>query len=190
MNTQANIQNNVVTKKILLTDEIIVNLLKDCTKSTIVAVEYVTDESKSRTSGGKKQLQKRVKINNLYLNHDYTKKVQKLTDNKDFQANEMKGKTRISSTLIQSDKDKNILLDGKILNSESVTRLQLLHKGKDISELEAIGKNLFAPAYFDTNEKTTSGRGSVSIEDDFKMITLGITKIKYLKAFGIEYARD
>jgi hypothetical protein len=192
MNTQANIQNNVVTEKILLTDEIIVNLLKDCTKSTIVAVEYVTDESKSRTSGGKKVLQKRVKINNLYLNHDYTKKVQKLTDNKDFQANEMKGKTRLenSTTLIQSDKTNVILLDGKILNSESVTRLQLLHEGKEISELEAIGRNLFAPAYFDTDDKQTSGRGSVSVEDDFKMITLGITKIKYLKAFGIEYARE
>jgi hypothetical protein len=190
MNTQANIQNNVVTEKILLTDEIIVNLLKDCRKSTVIAVEYVTDESKSRTIGGKKQLQKRVKINNLYLNHDYTKKVQKLTDNEDFQANELKGKTRISGTLIQNDKDNSILLDGKILNSESVKRLQLLHEGKEITELEAIGQNLFAPAYFNNDVKPTSGRGSVSVEDDFKMITLGIAKIKYIKAFGIEYARE
>ena len=183
------LQKNLV-EVVELTDKLIVDLLLNVTKSTVIAVEYVTDESKSRTIGGKKQLQKRVKINNLYLNHDYTKKVQKLTDNKDFQANELKGKTRLSGTLIQNDKDNNILLDGKILNSESVKRLQLLHNGKEISELEATAQNLFAPAYFDTNDKTTSGRGSVSIEDDFKMITLGISKIKYLKAFGIEYARD
>ena len=184
------LQKNLV-EVVELTDKLIVDLLLNVTKSTVIAVEYVTDENKSRTSGGKKQLQKRVKINNLYLNHDYAKKVQKLTDNKDFQANELKGKTRISSTLIQSDKDKSILLDGKILNSESVTRLQLLHNDKEISVLEATAKDLFAPAFFnDTDDKTTSGRGSVSVEDDFKMITLGISKIKYLKAFGIEYARD
>jgi hypothetical protein len=173
----------------LLTDLKIVELLGSYTKSTTIAIEYVVDESKSRTIKGQKQLQKRVFVGNLFLNHDYAKKVQNLTDNKDFEANEMKGKSRISTTLILSDKTEEILLDGKILKSESVKRLAFYHNGNEISEDKAKELNLFAPAYFDTDNTKTSGRGSVSIEDDFRMITLGITKIKYLKCFGKEYAR-
>ena len=106
---------NTTTIEILTTEKL-VSLLSNVTKSTVCAIEYVTDESKSRTIGGKKQIQKRVKISNLYLNHDYAKKVQNLSGDTTFQSFEMKGKTRISSTLIQSDKTDEILLDGKILN--------------------------------------------------------------------------
>jgi hypothetical protein len=173
----------------LLTDLKIIELLGTCTKSTTIAVEYVTDESKSRTIKGQKQLQKRVFIGNLFLNHNYTNKVQNLTDNKDFEAHEMKGKSRISTTFVVSDKTEEILLDGKILKSESVKRMAFYHNGNEISEDKAKELNLFAPAYFDTDNTKTSGRGSVSIEDDFRMITLGIAKIKYLKCFGEEYAR-
>jgi hypothetical protein len=173
----------------LLTDLKIVELLGTCTKSTTIAVEYIVDESKSRTIQGKKQLQKRVFIGNLFLNHNYTNKVQNLTDNKDFEAHEMKGKSRISTTFVVSDKTEEILLDGKILKSESVTRMGFYHNGNEISEDKAKELNLFAPAYFDTDNTKTSGRGSVSVEDDFRMITLGIAKIKYLKCFGEEYAR-
>ena len=88
----------------LLTDLKLIELLGAYTKSTAIAIEYVTDETQSRTVKGQKQLQKRVYIGNLFLNHNYAKKVQNLTDNKDFEANEMKGKSRISTTLILSDK--------------------------------------------------------------------------------------
>ena len=172
----------------LLTDLKIIELLGSYTKSTTIAIEYVVDESKSRTIKGQKQLQKRVFIGNLFLNHNYTNKVQNLTDNKDFEAHEMKGKSRISTTFVVSDKTEEILLDGKILKSESVKRLAFYHNGNEISEDNAKDLNLFAPAYFDKDTKT-SGRGTVSVEDDFKMITLGIAKIKYLKCFGEEYAR-
>jgi len=173
----------------LLTDLKIIELLGSYTKSTTIAIEYVVDESKSRTIKGEKQLQKRVFIGNLYLNHNYANKVQNLTDNKDFEAHEMKGKSRISTTFVISDKTEEILLDGKILKSESVKRLAFYHNSEEISEDNAKDLNLFAPAYFDTDNTKTSGRGSVSVEDDFRMITLGITKIKYLKCFGEEYAR-
>ncbi len=173
----------------LLTDLKIIELLGSYTKSTAIAIEYVVDESQSRTVKGQKQLQKRVFVGNLFLNHNYAKKVQNLTDNKDFEAQEMKGKTRVSSTLIQSEKTSEILLDGKILKSESVKRICFYHNGNEITEDNAKELNLFAPAYFDTDKTKTSGRGSVSIEDDFRMITLGINKIKYLKCFGKEYAR-
>lgn len=171
-----------------LTNEVILDVL-NTSKSTVIAIEYITDETKSRTEKGVKLVQKHVKINNLYLNHEYAQKVQRLTDNADFQANEMKGKTRISSTFIVSDKTNEILLDGKILNSESVELINYMHKGQIISKENANGLNLFAPAFFAPKSTYTSGRGSVSVEDDFKMITLGISKITYLKAFGIEYKR-
>lgn len=173
----------------VLTNELIVSLLKDVTKSTIVSIEYIVDESQSRQIKGQKQLQKHVRINNLYLNHDYTKKVQKLSGDTTFQAYELKGKTRISSTLIESDNTKDILLDGKILNTESVKHLGYFHNGNPITQANAIAENLFAPAFFDTTKKTTSGRGLLEEEEDFKMITLGIKNIIYLKCFGEEYAR-
>ena len=179
----------ITTAKKVLTNELIISLLKDVTKSSVCSIEYVVDESQSRTVKGQKQLQKRVKISNLYLNHDYTKKVQNLSGDTTFQSFELKGKTRISSTLIESDTTKEILLDGKILKSESVKRIAFYHKGEEISEDNAKDLNLFAPAFFDTTEKTTSGRGLLEEEEDFKMITLGIKNIIYLKCFGEEYAR-
>ena len=179
----------ITTAKKVLTNELIISLLKDVTKSTVCSIEYVVDESQSRTVKGQKQLQKRVKISNLYLNHDYTKKVQNLSGDTTFQSFELKGKTRISSTLIESDTTKEILLDGKILYSESVKLLGYFHNGEPITQANAIAENLFAPAFFDTTEKTTSGRGLLTEEQDFKMITLGIKNIKYLKCFGDEYER-
>jgi hypothetical protein len=173
----------------LLTDLKIIELLGTCTKSTTIAVEYVVDESDSRTIKGEKQVQKRVFIGNLFLNHDYAKKVQNLTDNKDFEAHEMKGKSRISTTFVLSEKTNNILLDGKILKSESVKHLAYYHNGNEITEDEGKALNLFTPNFYNKDKQKTSGRGSVSVEDDFRMITLGITKIKYLKCFGEEYAR-
>jgi len=173
----------------LLTDLKIIELLGSYTKSTTIAIEYVTDESDSRTIKGEKQVQKRVFIGNLFLNHDYAKKVQNLTDNKDFEAHEMKGKSRISTTLILSDKTSNILLDGKILKSESVKHLAYYYNGNEISKQQGKDLNLFTPNFDNKDKQKTSGRGSVSVEDDFRMITLGITKIKYLKCFGKEYAR-
>jgi hypothetical protein len=173
----------------LLTDSVLLTLL-DTTKSTICAVEYIVDESQSRTIGGKKALQKHVKVNQLFLNHDYAKKVQKISGDTDFQAFELKGKERLSGTILQSIATKELLLDGKILNSESVTRLNFLHEGEEISEYDAIEQNLFAPAYFKKDEpKQTSGRGILTEDEDFKMITLGLKKIVYIKIFGQEYKR-
>ena len=182
-------QNKAVAEVEVLTDELILSLLENVTKSTTIAVEYEVDEPKSRQSKGVKLLQKRVRVNTLYLNHDYGNKVRNKTGNSEFEAEQMKGKTRITSTIIESNKNGNKLLDGKIENYAVVTRLHLLHKGEEISELEAIAQNLFAPAYFDTTPKKTSGRGQVDVDDDFQMLTIGISNIKYLKCFGKAYAR-
>lgn len=176
-----NINSNIIT-----TNELF-NMLVNVTKSTIVAVEYITDDTRSKQVKGLKQVQKQVKINNLYLNHKYEQKVRNLTGNSEFEAHELKGKTRISSTIIQSDKTLENLLDGKILNSESVKLINLFHNDKIITESEAVSLDLWAGSYYKPTEKTTSGRGLVSIEDDFKMITLGLSKIIRIKFEGTEY---
>ena len=171
----------------VITENQLFNMLVNVTKSTIVAVEYITDHNESKQVKGLKQVQKQVKISNLYLNHKYEQKVQRLTNDDTFKALELKGKTRLSSTIIQSDKSLQNLLDGKILNSESVKVINLFHKGEIITESQAVSLDLWANSYYKETEKTTSGRGSVSIEDDFKMITLGLSKIIKIKFEGIEY---
>jgi hypothetical protein len=177
---------NITTEKTINSNELF-DLLVNVTKSTIVAVEYITDDSRSKQVKGQKQVQKQVKISNLYLNHKYEQKVQKLTGNTEFQAFELKGKTRISTTIIQSDKTNEMLLDGKILNSESVKLINLFHNENVITESEAVAMDLWANSYYNPTEKITSGRGSVAVEDDFKMITLGLSKIIKIKFQGIEY---
>lgn len=176
-----NINSNIITSLQLET------MLMNVTKSTIIAVEYVTDDTRSKQVKGQKQVQKQVKINNLFLNHKYEQKVQRLTGNEDFQAYEMKGKSRLSGTIIQSDKTLEKLLDGKILNSESVKILNYFHNGNVITEAEAVSLDLWANSYYNPTEKTTSGRGLVSEEKDFKMITLGLKKIIWIKFEGTEY---
>ena len=166
------------------------NLLVNETKSQTISLEYIVDESGSKTVKGLKQVQKQVRINNLYLNHSYTNKVINLSGDTSFQAFELKGKTRISSTIIQSDTTKNFLLDGKILNSESVKVINYFHNEEIITESEGIAKGLFTNSFMNPKfdfEKTTSGRGLLNIEDDFKMITLSLKNIIRLKFKGIEY---
>ena len=181
--TTLNIQteNNVITSNELF--ELVVNR----TKSETCSVEYITDHNESKQVKGLKQVKKQVKISVLYLNHKYEQKVQRLTNDDTFKALELKGKTRISSTIIQSDKSGEYMLDGKILNSESVKIINLFHKGEIITESQAVSLDLWANSYYKETEKSTSGRGSVSIEDDFKMITLSLSKIIKIKIGGVQY---
>jgi hypothetical protein len=161
--------------------------LVNITKSTVISLTYLTDHAQSKTVKGQKQVQKLVRINNVYLNHDYTKKVQKLTGNSDFEAQELKGKSRISSTILQSDKSGEFLLDGKVLYKESVKLLSLFHNNNEISKETAEEMDLFTPAYYKENPTTTAGRGTVSEEDDFKIINISLTKIQTIKIAGTEY---
>ena len=187
MNT---LQNGLVGTEIeILTNEIITDLFLNYTKSTTIHIEYIVDEAQSRQKQGKKVLQKNVKCTHVYLNHDYKNKVRNLTGNAEFEALAMKGKERISSTFVKAIKSGELQLDGKILNFDTVTHLGFLHNGQPISEIDAIAEDFFAPAYFAETEKTTSGRGSVSVEDDFQMFTLGIKNMIYLKFNGKEYKR-
>jgi len=168
-------------------------LLANITKSTVISLTYFVDESKSKTVQGKKQVQKRVKINNLYLNHNYTNKVNNLNGTIDFVAHELNGKERVCSTIISSLSKANygrLMLDGKILVTESVKNLGYFHNGLPIE----LNKNnptfgrtdLVAPSFY-VKSTYTSGRNTVSEENDFRMITPFLDNIESIKVLGQEY---
>lgn len=179
--TEIQTENNIINSNELF--ELVVNR----TKSESCSVEYITEHNLSKQVKGQKQIQKQVKINNLFLNQKYEQKVQRLSGNEEFKAYELKGKIRISSTILQSEKTSEYLLDGKILNSESVKLINLFHKGEIITESQAVSLDLWANSYYKPTEKITSGRGSVSVENDFKMITLSLSKIIEIKIGGVQY---
>jgi hypothetical protein len=185
-NLVKNSQETIVKSEIISVNDLL-NLLLPITKSTVISIEYLVDVAESKTVKGQKQVQKLVRINNVYLNHDYTKKVQKLTGNSDFEAQPLKGKSRISSTILQSDKSGDYLLDGKVLYKESVNLLSYFHNGNEISKESAEELDLFAPAYYKPKEINTKGRGTVSEEDDFYIINTNLTKIMKIKVLGKEY---
>ena len=162
-----------------------VNIVKDYTRSTTIGLCYLVDESQSRTVKGKKQLQKQVCIRSqAYLNHNYTNKVIKLTGDTSFVADPMKGKTRISTTIVQSDKSGAMLLDVKVLGGAK-RETTYFHNGNEISRQDAIDNNLFAPSYFD--KKKTKGRGTVSVEDNFDTLTVGVDKLVWVNFNNEEY---
>jgi len=166
-----------------VTTEEFVNIVKDITRSTFIGLCYVVDESKSRTVKGKKLLQKQVCLN-ATLNHDYTKKVIKLTGDTSFVADPMKGKTKISNTIIQSDKTGDMMLYATVLKNAK-RETTYFHEGNEISRQDAIENNLFAPSYF--VKPDTKGRGTVSEEDDFGLISPYIKRLVWAKIEGVEY---
>jgi hypothetical protein len=162
-------------------------LVKDFTRSTAVSMTYFVDDSRSRTIKGAKQVQKLVRVKNAYLNHDYTNKVIIKTDNPEFVAHELKGKTRISTTILQSNSTAEFMLDAKILKTEAVELLGYFHKGNPITEAEALALDLWTDSYLNPKPKKTAGRGLVAVEDDFNMITPYISRITLIKFCGTEY---
>jgi hypothetical protein len=174
------------TKKVTTTE--LANILANIKKSTFCHILYMVDDSRSKTMKGIKQVQKLVKITNVALNHNYQNKVINLTGNSDFKAEEMKGKTRICSTLIKSDKTGELMIDGKVLNKEVAKVLGYFHKGNEITETEAVKLDLWTPAYYNPTPVKTMGRGLVSEENDFRIINTYLSRIISLKLEGEWYS--
>lgn len=170
-----------------ITKQQLLDLLLNIKKSTVISMTYLVDDSRSKTIKGEKQIQKLVKCSHAYLNHAYERKVQKLSGDNTFQALELKGKTRISSTIIQSDKTGEYLLDYKTLQATPTKIIELYHNGKVITEQEVIDKDLWANSYYNPSEKITAGRGLVDKDKDFNMMTLALKNILTLKYQGVEY---
>lgn len=162
-------------------------ILKGITRSTFCHVIYMVDDQRSKTIKGQKQVQKLVKISHVALNHNYANKVIKLSGDTAFVAEEMKGKTRLCSTLIQSDKTQELMIDGKVLNSEVAKVLGYFHNGNPITEIEAVSQDLWAGSYYNPTEPKTMGRGIVSEEDNFRIINTYLSRIKQIKLEGQWY---
>jgi predicted MPP superfamily phosphohydrolase len=163
------------------------NALVNITESTTCSITYMVDDNRSKTIKGLKQVQKRVRISNVYLNHDYTNKVINKTGNEEFVAEEMKGKTRISGTIIQADKTKEFMIDGKVLYSEAATVLGYFHNGIEITETDAIVMQLWTPSYYNPAPIKTMGRGTVSEEDNFRIINTYLSRIEKIKFKKVQY---
>ncbi len=176
-----------IDKAVKVTVSQLADILRPITKSTVCHVIYIVDDSRSKTVKGERQVQKMVDCKNVYLNHDYRKKIITLTGDTNFQAEELKGKTRECGTLLRSDVTNELMLDGKILKSETTEILAYLHKGEFISEAEAIAKELWTPSYYNPKPKNTMGRGTVDPENDFGIINPYLKRIHKIKLLGQWY---
>lgn len=165
-------------------------ILEPITKSSTVSITYLVDDNRSKQKQGKKQVQKLVTINNVYLNHNYAKKVAKLTGKK-FVAESLEdyGKFRVSTTIVGSKSTGAMMLMACVLKAESVDEIRYFHNGVEITEKDAEkgGLDLWAGAYYKPKVKSTKGRGSVSVEDDFGIISPYISRIKKIKIQGQKY---
>lgn len=186
MNTQTQNPTTTVDFKVITVSEL-ADILCNITKSTIINITYLVDDNRSKVVKGIKQVQKMVNVANVYLNHDYTKKVINLTGNENFVAQELKGMIRISSTLLRTIKTNEPVLDGKVLYSECVDVQALYHNGKEITREESEAMDLWTPSYYNPTEKTTMGRGSVSVEDDFYIVKPYLKRIIRAKIQGEVY---
>ena len=176
---------NTKVKKVTVNE--LVAIVEPITKSTVVNIIYVVDDSRSKTVKGVKQVQKMSQITHCYLNHEYTQKVKNLTGDESFVANELKGKTRISGTVLQSNKTGEKMIDGKVLNGCTAKLLCYFHEGKRITEAKAIAADLWTPAYYNPTPKETMGRGTVSEEDNFAIINTYFSRIYRIKISGQWY---
>ena len=168
-------------------------IVQPVTRSQMITIIYEGAHRFSREVKKVKPLTAVTKVVNAYLNHDYGNKVRNLTGSTEFQSYEMKGKSRLSSTVVQSDKTGELLLDYKGLLINDPTKgtrfetLSLKYNGVEISYGDAVKNGYFQPAMFKENETQTSGRGLVEKDQDFRMFTLGFDKIQRLIMDGVEY---
>jgi hypothetical protein len=177
---------NQVANKVINPTQL-ADILKNITRSTFCHIVYMVDDKRSITRKGIKQVQKLVRITNVALNHNYTNKVINLSGETTFVAEEMKGKTRICSTLIQSDKTQELMIDGKVLNSEVAKVLGYFHNGNEITEAKAVSLELWTDSYYNPTKPKTMGRGLVSEEDNFRIINTYLSRIKQIKLEGQWY---
>lgn len=154
-------------------------------------VVYHTDESGSRTKGGKKQLQKFTRVN-VTIGSNYEARINRDLTKQGEEANF----TAQSKSGMQYMNDEGvILMDVKTglkrylaaiveHNTKAVT--VYFHEGNRITYEKAVELDLFAPSHF--VEEKTAGRGNMSEEKNFhvinpsfdKIISLTLNKKKYV----------
>lgn len=164
------------------------NILKEMKGTTFATIEYFVDESKSRTINKIKQVQKLVKVN-VTLGSNYENKVNKIASVKqdmqiNFEAQEMIGKSLVGGALIKADKSGDLMLYATIEN-KAKRETTYYHNGipHTIDQLKTL--DVLAPAFF--APKSTMGRGVVSVENDFSLISPKLSNIRYIKTNKMEF---
>lgn len=148
------------------------------------SIVYFVDESGSKTKNGKKVLQKLVRVP-ITLGAKYDNRINKdLVRNGEegnFTAQSMSGKEYVNEEGIVATDTKTRTKFYLVAVVENHTKPDTIyfHEGKRISKEKAIEMGLFMPSYF--NEKTTMGRGNMSVEKDFHIINPNVDNIISLK---------
>ena len=184
-----------VENKVFVTMEQLKNKLLNFEKEIAVTgavfgnIVYNVDESQSRVVGGKKVLQKFVRVNCTLggnyegrINRDLTKQGEEAN----FTSQEMSGKKYIGKVLATDIKTE--IKTYLVATVENHTKPETVYftNGKRISKEDAITQNLFMPSYF--TEKKTIGRGNMQTSTDFHIInpnldnilSLTLNKTKYI----------
>ncbi len=148
------------------------------------SIVYFVDESGSKVKGGKKLLQKLVRVP-VTIGAKYENRINKdLVKNGEegnFTAQSMSGKEYVNEEGIVAidvkTRTKHYLV--AVVENHTKPDTVYFHEGKRISKDKAIEMGLFMPSYF--AEKTTMGRGNMSEEKDFHIINPNIDNIISLK---------
>lgn len=148
------------------------------------SIVYFVDESGAKVKGGKKVLQKLVRVP-ITLGAKYDNRINKdLVRNGEegnFTAQSMSGKEYVNDEGIVATDTKTRTKFYLVAVVENHTKPDTVyfHEGKKISKEKAIEMGLFMPSYF--NEKKTMGRGNMSVEKDFHIINPNVDNIISLK---------
>jgi len=171
-----------------VTENELMDLFRSVKGTRPVDITYRVDEGKSITIAGRKQLQKEV-TTNAFANADYENRVNKIRgkqgDTPDFVALLPNGVSQVypDCRCLLKNSNGGVMLRLHI-NSNVKPKVTYFYKGIEISKQEAIDSNLFTPSFFNTY---TVGRGSVSEENNFKVIQPFLKNIVRVKLNKEEY---
>ncbi|HUT86360.1 MAG TPA: hypothetical protein VMW66_05970 [Elusimicrobiales bacterium] len=148
------------------------------------SIVYFVDESGAKVKGGKKVLQKLVRVS-ITLGAKYDNRINKdLVKNGEegnFTAQSMSGKEYVNEERILATDTKTgtkFYLVAVVENHAKPDTIYF-HEGKRITKDKAIELGLFMPSYF--APKTTMGRGNMSEAKDFHIINPNVDNIISLK---------
>jgi hypothetical protein len=175
-----------------VTTEQLAAIVQPITKSTMISVLYKVDDTRSKTVNKVKTIQKISNVTLAYLNHNYTNKVKTLSGDETFVAEPLKGKYRVSSSVLAANNSDEKMIDAKVLANDikgnNVAKIiAYFHNGNEITESEGIALGLWTNSYFEPKDKPLMGRGTVAPEDDFYIINTYFKNILFLKVEGTLY---
>lgn len=167
-------------------EELMLNFNKNVslTGVTFGNVIYKNDFALSKTVNKQKLMQK-ITETRITLGSDYSSKIQRIevkqgAESSNFEAQKMNGKSYTNgkeNPVVHADKNESFRMLVMIVEHGVKSNTTYLHNGNVITLDQAKELDLLTPAFYNPKETTTSGRGIVREENDFKFNTLGFDKI-------------